>query len=69
MSADKISIGLIQLTAAETPAENLRKTIPQIEAAAAQGAKIIGLQEMFTTKYLLVSVSDVKVISIFCKSA
>ena len=52
---NKINIGLIQLAAAETPAENLRKTIPQIEAAAARGAKIIGLQEMFTTKYFCIS--------------
>jgi len=51
---DKISIGLIQLTAEETPAENLRKTLPRIEEAAAKGAKIIGLQEMFTTKYFCI---------------
>lgn len=50
----KISIGLIQLSAEETPAENLRKTIPRIEEAAARGAKIIGLQEMFTTKYFCI---------------
>ena len=49
--ADVTRIALIQLTAEETPAANVRKTIPQIEAAAAKGAKIIGLQEMFTTKY------------------
>ncbi|MDR2430556.1 MAG: carbon-nitrogen hydrolase [Puniceicoccales bacterium] len=44
-------IGLIQLCAAGTPSENLRKTIPRIEEAAARGAQIIGLQEMFTTRY------------------
>jgi N-carbamoylputrescine amidase len=49
MSATRI--GLVQLTAEETPAANLKKTIPRIEEAAAKGAKIIGLQEMFTTKY------------------
>jgi len=52
--ADSVRIGLIQLTAEETPAENVRKTIPRIEEAAAKGAKIIGLQEMFTTKYFCI---------------
>ncbi|MDR2844965.1 MAG: acyltransferase, partial [Puniceicoccales bacterium] len=52
---DIVSLGLIQLTAAATPAENLRKTIPRIEEAAARGAKIIGLQEMFTTRYFCVT--------------
>jgi len=52
--ADSVRIGLIQLTAEETPADNVRKTIPRIEEAAAKGAKIIGLQEMFTTKYFCV---------------
>ena len=52
--ADAVRIGLIQLTAEETPADNVRKTIPRIEEAAAKGAKIIGLQEMFTTQYFCV---------------
>ncbi|NBP90156.1 MAG: acyltransferase, partial [Opitutae bacterium] len=52
--ADSVRIGLIQLTAEETPADNVRKTIPRIEEAAAKGAKIIGLQEMFTTKYFCI---------------
>ncbi len=46
-----VRLGLIQLTAEDTPAANVRKTIPRIEEAAAKGAKIIGLQELFTTKY------------------
>lgn len=50
-TADTRRVGLIQLCAAGTPAENLRKTIPRIEEAAARGAQIIGLQEMFTTRY------------------
>lgn len=52
--ADSVRIGLIQLTAEETPAANVRKTLPRIEEAAAKGAKIIGLQEMFTTRYFCV---------------
>jgi N-carbamoylputrescine amidase len=52
--AEVTRIGLIQLTAEDTPAANVRKTIPRIEEAAARGAKIIGLQEMFTTKYFCI---------------
>ena len=53
--ADSVRVGLIQLTAEDTPAANVRKTIPRIEEAAAKGAKIIGLQEMFTTKYFCIT--------------
>ena len=53
--ADSVRIGLVQLTAEDTPAANVRKTLPRIEEAAAKGAKIIGLQEMFTTKYFCVA--------------
>ncbi len=53
--ADSIRVGLIQLTAEDTPAANVRKTLPRIEEAAAKGAKIIGLQEMFTTKYFCIN--------------
>ncbi|MDR3228117.1 MAG: carbon-nitrogen hydrolase [Puniceicoccales bacterium] len=51
---DTLTLGLIQLTAAPTPAENLRKTIPRIEEAAASGAKVVALQEMFTTRYFCI---------------
>jgi N-carbamoylputrescine amidase len=53
--ADSVRVGLIQLTAEDTPAANVRKTLPRIEEAAAKGAQIIGLQEMFTTKYFCVT--------------
>jgi len=53
--ADSVRIGLIQLTAEDAPAANVRKTLPRIEEAAAKGAKIIGLQEMFTTKYFCIN--------------
>ena len=53
--ADSVRLGLIQLTAEDTPAANVRKTLPRIEEAAAKGAKIIGLQEMFTTKYFCIN--------------
>ena len=53
--ADSVRVGLIQLTAEDTPAANVRETLPRIEEAAAKGAKIIGLQEMFTTKYFCIN--------------
>jgi N-carbamoylputrescine amidase len=53
--AESVRVGLIQLTAEDTPAANVRKTLPRIEEAAAKGAKIIGLQEMFTTKYFCIT--------------
>jgi N-carbamoylputrescine amidase len=53
--ADSVRVGLIQLTAEDTPAANVRKTLPRIEEAAAKGAKIVGLQEMFTTKYFCIT--------------
>lgn len=53
--ADSVRVGLIQLTAEDAPAANVRKTLPRIEEAAAKGAKIIGLQEMFTTKYFCIT--------------
>ena len=53
--ADSVRVGLIQLTAEDTPAANVRKVLPRIEEAAAKGAKIIGLQEMFTTKYFCIN--------------
>ena len=53
--ADSVRVGLIQLTAEDTPAANVRKTLPRIEEAVAKGAKIIGLQEMFTTKYFCIN--------------
>ena len=53
--ADSVRVGLIQLTAEDTLAVNVRKTLPRIEEAAAKGAKIIGLQEMFTTKYFCIT--------------
>jgi N-carbamoylputrescine amidase len=44
-------IALIQDRAAAEPAENLRRTMTRIRAAAAAGAQIICTQEMFTTLY------------------
>lgn len=51
-----IRISLIQLSNSPDPAANLRRTIDAIRSAAAQGAQIICLQEMFNTEYFCQSV-------------
>lgn len=46
-----IRIALIQQSNSPDPAANLSRTLQSIRQAAAQGAQIIGLQEMFNTRY------------------
>jgi len=46
-----VKIALLQLTSEETPEANRKKSIGKIREAAEHGAKIICLQELFTTKY------------------
>jgi agmatine deiminase len=46
-----VTIGLIQTSVSENIAENVRKTVEKIEQAAAIGAQIICLQELYRTKY------------------
>ena len=46
-----VKIGTIQMTCVADKAANLTKTIQQIRAAAAKGAQIVCLQELFTSLY------------------
>ena len=46
-----VRLALVQMSCRETPAENLEKAIDRIRAAAAGGARIICLQELFSTLY------------------
>jgi N-carbamoylputrescine amidase len=46
-----VQIGLIQMTCSASPAENVAKAIERVRAAAALGAQIICLQELFTSLY------------------
>ncbi|MBJ7392520.1 MAG: carbon-nitrogen hydrolase, partial [Chthoniobacterales bacterium] len=46
-----VKIGLIQDQCSATPVDNLSKAVAHIRAAAAQGAQIICLQELFTSLY------------------
>ncbi|MDP3919857.1 MAG: carbon-nitrogen hydrolase [Candidatus Omnitrophota bacterium] len=49
--ADKVKIGLIQMTSAGEAAGNLEKAVAAIDSAAAKGAQIIALQELFRSDY------------------
>jgi len=51
MPDDKVTVGLIQTSVSEDSHQNLGKTILKIEWAAARGARIICLQELFRTRY------------------
>ena len=46
-----VTVALIQTSASEDTAENVKKTARRIEAAAKKGAQIICLQELYRTKY------------------
>lgn len=50
-SGNFVTLGLIQMSAAESPAENLAKAVQRIGAAAKKGAQVIGLQELFRSPY------------------
>ncbi|MFN8627169.1 MAG: carbon-nitrogen hydrolase [Candidatus Binatia bacterium] len=46
-----IVLGLVQMACTADPAENLRKAVDRIGAAARQGAQIVCLQELFRSRY------------------
>lgn len=47
----KVQIGLVQMTCTQDPKANLNKAIEKIQEAAAKGAQIVCLQELFTSLY------------------
>lgn len=47
----EVRVGLIQMTCGESPAANLERSIVKIREAAAKGAQVICLQEVFNTQY------------------
>jgi N-carbamoylputrescine amidase len=47
----KVRMGLVQMSCTEVKDENLQKAISNIKEAAANGAQIVCLQELFTSKY------------------
>lgn len=46
-----VNIGLIQTTASDNIADNMKKTIERIEKSSRRGAQIVCLQELYRTKY------------------
>jgi N-carbamoylputrescine amidase len=49
--ADKFTIGLVQMRCTRSPEENLARAIDKIREAAARGAQIISLHELFRSEY------------------
>lgn len=48
---NNVNIGLVQMSCSENVQENIEKTIAKIKEAAANGAQIICLQELFSSLY------------------
>jgi N-carbamoylputrescine amidase len=49
--ADKFTIGLVQMRCTKNPDENLSRAIDKIREAAARGAQIVSLHELFRSEY------------------
>jgi N-carbamoylputrescine amidase len=49
--AEKFRLGLVQMSTTADPAENLKRAIDHVRDAAANGAQIISLPELFQTQY------------------
>jgi len=47
----KVNVGLVQMTCSANKEENLQKAIEKVKEAAAKGARIVCLQELFTSLY------------------
>ena len=50
-SEDNLTIGLVQMTCVEEPRLNLDKALARIDEAAARGAQMVCLQELFASRY------------------
>src|SRR5690606_7287034 len=48
---DKVSIGIVQMSCTADKQANLQKAIEKVREAAAKGAQIVCLQELFTSLY------------------
>src|SRR3954454_1642019 len=47
----RVKLGLVQMECSPSPAENLAKAAARVREAAARGAQIVCLQELFTSQY------------------
>src|SRR5947207_14720361 len=50
-ASEKVTLGLIQMSAGENPSVNLGKAIDRVDLAAKKGAQIVCLQELFRSRY------------------
>src|SRR5258705_10113095 len=48
---EKVTLGLIQMSAGENPSVNLGKGVDRVDLAAKKGAQIVCLQELFRSRY------------------
>jgi N-carbamoylputrescine amidase len=48
---NRVKVGLVQMTCGADPGENRRKAAERVREAAAAGARIVCLQELFTSQY------------------
>src|SRR5271156_5284951 len=51
MDAGRINLGLVQMTCTDDPAANMAKAEERIEEAAARGAQVACLQELYRSRY------------------
>ena len=51
MSKSEVRVGLVQMICSDSPSDNLSRSIVKIREAAAEGAQVICLQEVFNTQY------------------
>jgi len=51
MKPGKIKVGLVQTTVGDDKAKHVQKTLERVREAAARGAKLICLQELFASPY------------------
>ncbi|MCC7420971.1 MAG: carbon-nitrogen hydrolase [Planctomycetaceae bacterium] len=51
MPRGKVQVGLVQMRCEDSPARNLERAVEGVRAAAAQGAKIVCLPELFRSLY------------------
>lgn len=48
---EQVTLGLIQMSAGDSPSDNLAKAVERVGTAAQKGAEIICLQELFRSRY------------------
>ncbi len=51
MAADKFEVGLVQMRCSAEPGDNLERAVAHVREAAARGAQVICLPELFLTQY------------------